>query len=177
MASRYKRGRLLVDPGFQLRLLARLGWYFFVWSVLLVHVSFAIDFIFIRMTSIALNHGANKPLGEVYLQFLQQLSPLLLTWVVIMPLLLRDLLRFSNRVAGPLYRCRKVMQEMAAGKVVREFEPRKRDLMKDFFADFNTLIREWNSRVSAGANGHVEIRQKAKPAEEAGFAEPAEVAV
>jgi hypothetical protein len=148
MASKHKRGRLLVDPGFQIRLLARFAGYCFVWSLLLVHISFAIDYIFVHMTNVALNQGVHKTLGEVYLQFLQQLSPVLVTWVVVMPLFLRDLLRFSNRVAGPLYRCRKVMQDMASGKPVTEFEPRKRDLMKNFFDDFNALIRQWNSRVN-----------------------------
>jgi hypothetical protein len=54
--------------------------------------------------------------------------------------------KFSHRIAGPLFRCRQVMREMTEGKTVAEFKPRKHDLLDDFVRDFNSLIREWNTR-------------------------------
>jgi hypothetical protein len=60
------------------------------------------------------------------------------------------------------------MQEMADGKAVPPFTPRKRDLMQELFATFNTLIRTWNARLGtdAGAgetngSGHPAVQQKA----------------
>jgi hypothetical protein len=41
------------------------------------------------------------------------------------------------------------MRDIAAGKAVPVFTPRKRDLMRDFFVSFNALIQAWNSRVGA----------------------------
>jgi hypothetical protein len=46
------------------------------------------------------------------------------------------------------------MQKMAEGKPVPQFKARKHDHMQDFFQAFNTLIAQWNARVSAGANGN-----------------------
>jgi hypothetical protein len=45
--------------------------------------------------------------------------------------------KFSNRIAGPLYRCRRVMRDMAAGKIVPAFKARENDLMKEVFDVFN----------------------------------------
>jgi len=41
------------------------------------------------------------------------------------------------------------MEEMASGAVVREFTPRKGDLMRELFAAFNLLIRACNARAKA----------------------------
>lgn len=46
------------------------------------------------------------------------------------------------------------MLEMASGKTVPEFKPRKHDLMPEFFEAFNLLIKHSNARVSAAENGH-----------------------
>ena len=78
---------------------------------------------------------------------------LLLTLILLTPVLMYDMLKFSHRIAGPLFRCRRVMLEMAEGKPVPEFKPRKRDLMRELFAAFNTLIVAWNARVGDGVNG------------------------
>jgi hypothetical protein len=45
------------------------------------------------------------------------------------------------------------MEEMASGKPVPEFVPRKHDLMRELFQAFNALIKEWNNRLNAHANG------------------------
>jgi hypothetical protein len=45
------------------------------------------------------------------------------------------------------------MQEMAEGKPVPEFTPRRHDLMPELFEAFNCLIREWNARAGSERNG------------------------
>ena len=40
------------------------------------------------------------------------------------------------------------MLEMASGKPVPEFKPRKQDLMPELFDAFNTLIKQCNARIS-----------------------------
>ena len=142
MGQRFSRGRLWVDPPFQFRLLVRLGLYFLLYILVVVHVGFA----FQTMADLAAT-GARNDVGQVYLEYLLKQRILLITLVVTAPIIGYSMLKFSHRVAGPLFRCRKVMQEMAEGKAVPQFTARKHDLMRELFQAFNGLIREWNDKV------------------------------
>jgi hypothetical protein len=149
MGPKYKRKRLWVDPAFQSRLLVRLCLHLLLFAVAVVHITF----IFELMGNLALNR-VGRGFGALYLEFLSSQKPLLVTLVLFTPILLYDLLKFSNRIAGPLYRCRNVMQMMARGEPVPQFQPRKHDLMRDLFQAFNALITAWNAQVSTRANGY-----------------------
>jgi HAMP domain-containing protein len=174
MRTKYKRSRLWVDD-FQTRLLCRMGFYLLVYAVAVWHIGFAFDV----LANVAAN-GFRKRFVELYLEYLATLKPLLLAYCVTAPLLLYDLLKFSNRIAGPLFRCRRVMDEMAAGKPATEFRPRQRDFMGDLFRAFNGLIRAWNARVGPGTNGQAgetngtatRTEEKDSPPAAAGAAEP-----
>jgi hypothetical protein len=148
MGSDFKRSRLWVDPPFQARLLLRLGLYFLLYTFLLWHLTFACDLLahFAR-------DGQDTGIVEHYIQFFAKHTPLLFAMVVVLPSFLYNMLKFSHRVAGPLFRCRRIMQEMAKGQVVPEFKPRKHDLMRELFDAFNLLIKTCNARAAAGGNG------------------------
>jgi hypothetical protein len=150
MKPTFKRTRLWVDPPFQARLLVRMGSYLLLSVLVVLHVGFFLE----AIRDLATN-GPIKNFGTLYADYLSRQAPLLLALGLMMPPLLYNLLRFSHRIAGPLFRCRRVMQEMAAGQVVREFVPRQNDLMGELFAAFNELIRTHNARVTPEANGHV----------------------
>jgi hypothetical protein len=149
MRATFKRTRLWIDPPFQLRLLLYTGTYFLLYTVFVWHIGF-----FFETLRTFIGQGSMKGLGTAYAEYFHKQLPLLITFAVTTPLFLYDLLKLSHRVAGPLYRCRRVMLEMAAGKSVPEFKPRKHDLMRDLFAAFNKLIVVWNARAGASANGH-----------------------
>ena len=148
MKPKYKRTRLWVDPAFQSRLLLRMTLYLLLYIVVVVHIGF----LFNAMTVVAAN-GVNG-IDVLYLDYLYQQKPLLITLVLTAPMMLYNLLKFSHRVAGPLFRCRKVMEEMAGGHAVPAFTPRKHDLMRELFQAFNALITVWNARVGPQGNGH-----------------------
>lgn len=152
MSQDFKRSRLLVDPEFQTRLLQRMALYLVFFVVMGFHLCFFVE--------ILVNVGREGPradMGQLYGEFLQRQIPFLFSLVFLAPLFLYDMLKFSNRVAGPLFRCRKVMDDMTAGKHVDEFRPRKHDLMREFFQSFNSLIQAWNGKVeAAGAEHHAE---------------------
>jgi hypothetical protein len=148
MPTKYKRSRLWVDA-FQTRLLFRMAFYLLVYVVVVWHLGFACDV----LASLAAN-GNRKRFAQLYLEYLAAVKPLLYAFFLTAPLLLYDLLKFSHRIAGPLHRCRQVMDEMAAGKPVTEFKPRKHDFMGDLFRAFNALIGVWNARGAPGTNGH-----------------------
>jgi hypothetical protein len=139
----FKRTRLIVDRPVQFRLLGRLGAYLLIYTVTLLHVGFAIE-VFEKV--VMANDG---PLVvDLYADYLVRQRALLIGMVLIMPVLLYDLLKFSHRIVGPLFRCRRWMLEMAEGKTVREFIPRKHDLMTELFEAFNVLIKSCNARAA-----------------------------
>jgi hypothetical protein len=142
MKPAFKRTRLWVDPPFQARLLLRMGAYLALYILVVLHVGFFLEL----MRDLATN-GPVKNFGELYLDYAGKQAPLLIALLLMMPPLLYNLLKFSHRIAGPLFRCRRVMQEMAAGQVVPEFKPRVGDLMRELFAAFNELIRTSNARA------------------------------
>jgi hypothetical protein len=152
VSVRFKRRRIWVDPPFQGRLMAHAGFYLLLYSLTLWHIGFLFEAL-----RVMLMQRAVRGFGPLYMEYLGKQWPLLLTFLLFTPVFLYELLKFSHRIAGPLYRCRQVMQEMADGKPVPPFTPRKRDLMQELFQTFNALIQQWNARVGTqqdpGCNG------------------------
>jgi hypothetical protein len=60
--------------------------------------------------------------------------------LLIMPFVVIDLIRFSNRFAGPLIRLRRAMHDLAAGKPVEPLRFRKDDLCADIAVAFNRIL-------------------------------------
>lgn len=162
MKPGFTRKRIWVDPPFQGRLLLRLAFYLIAYIV----VSWHLGFLFEAARDLAVGQGVTT-FANLYVESLLRQVPQMYAFVLLAPALLYDLLKFSHRVAGPLFRCRKVMQEMASGAAVPEFKPRKHDLMGELFAAFNALIRVHNARLGAAeggaANGPVEEVQAVAP--------------
>ena len=152
MAPQFKRKRLWINRAFQARLLTRLVVYLLVFFALVWHTCFVFEI----LPGLVDSNNLGTGIGGLYLQCLGRQKPLLLALLVTLPAALYDLLRFSHRIAGPLYRCQRVMEEMAAGRAVPEFAPRGGDHMPEFFEAFNALIQQWNAR--AGAGGQAEDR-------------------
>jgi len=144
MGTEYKRSRLWIDPPLQLRLLLRLVLYFLVYSVTLFHVAFLYEVMANLPDALA------RGMWALYGEFFSRQQPFLIACVAVLPILLYDMVKFSHRIAGPLYRCRKTMEAMTRGKAVAEFQPRQHDLLRDLIAAFNALIRKWNASHGAG---------------------------
>lgn len=159
MKPQHNRTRLWVDPAFQASLLLRMGGYFLLYALFVWHVGFLV-----QLANEMLGTGVGQGFGSLYVGYVEQQRPLVYAMVLVMPIIVLDLLKFSQRIAGPLQRCRKVMQEMAAGKAVPEFRPRKHDQMAPLFEAFNAVIKEWNARVSADVSDRAgERREMAEP--------------
>ena len=146
MSKEHQRKRLWIDPPFQSRLLLRSACSLALYALLIGHIGF-----YFTVLNRVLSTGLNTDTWSAYKDYFRQQWPLLFAFVLFTPALLYDLLRFSHRLAGPLYRCRVLMQQMAGGKIVPEFKPRKKDLVHELEQAFNALIREWNSRLEAAA--------------------------
>jgi hypothetical protein len=145
MAPQYVRKRLWINGAFQSRLLLRLVVYLLAIVVVVWHASFVFDL----LPGLVDRNNLRGGIGGLYLECLGRQKPFLLALFVTLPAALYDLLKFSHRIAGPLFRCQQMMQAMAAGRPVREFVPREGDHMPEFFQAFNALIQQWNARLGA----------------------------
>jgi hypothetical protein len=162
MGRSFQRKRLLVNVRFQGRLLVRLTAYLFVFIAVVWHVGFFCQLV----PNFGAGDGMKEGVLRFYLDFMAHQKHFLLALLLVLPCLLYDLLEFSNRIAGPLYRCQRVLTEMAAGRPVPPFVPRKGDHMKEFFEAFNAAIKAWNEHLAAAGNG--------QPADAAGGAPEAQ---
>jgi hypothetical protein len=128
-----------------------MGVYLLVYAFLVAHIGFLWE-----LTRLVFAGGAHKPTLSLYTDYLWRQQHLLFGFFLIAPAFIWDMIKFSHRVAGPAYRCRNIMNEMANGKTVPEFQPREHDLMPELFDAFNAMIKEWNKRINAEASGQAE---------------------
>lgn len=69
-----------------------------------------------------------------------KLGPAMLASCLILPLVVLDIIRLSNRFAGPLLRVRRALRALASGEDVQPLRFRCGDFWHDVADDFNRLI-------------------------------------
>lgn len=71
-----------------------------------------------------------------------KLGPAWVASILLIPIVVIDCIRLSNRFAGPMLRLRRAMKDLAAGKDVAMIKLRKGDFWYDFAEDFNGMLIE-----------------------------------
>ena len=140
----HQRGKLFVDPSFQGRLLGRLATYWFLYHVVLWHMLFLFSLVVNALTQ---GGGTGRGVLELYREFAVAHVSIIVCFVVTLPLIINDMLKFSHRLVGPFIRFREVMKQMVEGKTISSVTMRPRDLPSDFLAVFNKLLTLWNQRA------------------------------
>ena len=84
-------------------------------------------------------------------------GPALIASVLVLPVAITDIIRVSNRFAGPLTRLRRGMRRLAKGQPVAPLEFRRDDFWYEFAEEFNAVVREVE-----------ELRQKERERQEVG---------
>lgn len=69
-------------------------------------------------------------------------GPALVASLIVLPVAIMDMIRVSNRFAGPMTRLRQSMRALAKGRSVAPIEFRKNDFWYEFAEEFNALVRE-----------------------------------
>ena len=130
MAAR-KRKRFLVDRAVQGRLVLRAAiyWLFCLMSI----VTFTACWI--AMTE----QPANS--SELFSRLRSGYAPAFFASLIMLPIVLYDIVRFSNRFAGPLLRMRTLVKAMADGETAQPIKTRQGDFWKEFSEDFNRLAQ------------------------------------
>ena len=74
-----------------------------------------------------------------YDQLWYRYAPALAMSLLILPFILLDVVRVTNRMVGPVYRMRNSMRQLAAGKPIAPLQFRQDDFWKEMADEFNAL--------------------------------------
>ena len=125
---RYRK-RLFVDPKVQGALLLRaIGYWFF--CLLTMALSLLLWQLF------------TGPARLFYMHFDDMLywyGPAAVASLLVLPLVIIDCVRLSNRFAGPLYRLRRELRRLGAGETVKPIHFRDGDFWLEFADEFNAV--------------------------------------
>jgi hypothetical protein len=129
---RIKRRRFFVDRQVQGALIRRAVVYVLLAVVLIALIS---------SLCIAVLEGpiSGRQLAE---RMWARLGPAWVASILLIPVIVIDCIRLSNRFAGPMLRLRRAMKDVGDGKDVSLIRFRKGDFWYDFAEDFNRMLLE-----------------------------------
>lgn len=139
----YRRTQLLVDRPVQGTLLLRTVAY---WLYCLLAVAMmASCWIIVR------DRPATS--GELLTQIWLHSGPALFGSFLVLPIVVLDCLRLSNRFAGPIFRLQRAMTQLADGQPVRKVHFRDGDYLHDLADVFNRLVDRVDAHVEHANSG------------------------
>jgi len=83
-------------------------------------------------------------------------GPALVASFLLLPLVILDIVRLSNRFAGPLFRLRRSMRALARGEHVAPLKFRDGDFWQEIANEFNAIAERMHDRAPAAAEGDAE---------------------
>jgi nitrogen fixation/metabolism regulation signal transduction histidine kinase len=90
------------------------------------------------------NHGAQDSMGACAVKMWERFGPALVVLLSLLPAIVYDSIRISNRFIGPLIRLRTAMQEVAQDETMEPLRCRRNDFAEDFFIAFNEMLERVN---------------------------------
>jgi hypothetical protein len=147
-----RRRRLWIDSEVQGALLFRtvLYWFFLLAATSLI------------MLCVSAVREPGATLAEYYQRFLTRHGIVAFATLILLPFVLYDVLATSNRFAGPLYRMRQAMRDLASGMRVEPIQFREKDFWRDTADEFNALaayVEELKQRAGAETRDGGEPRE------------------
>lgn len=125
-----KRRTLLIDRPVQGELVRRVMVYWLL--CMLVVTNMAVCWLVIPKNPTSLREFV----GMTY----NVLGPVLTTSVFVVPLIIIDIIRMSNRFAGPVSRLHREIQRIADGQAATPIQLRRRDHWQEVADDFNRML-------------------------------------
>lgn len=134
-----RRSKLYADKKLQGALLfhTAIYWFYCLFSVALIAVCWVI-FTHQPATSYDL-------FGQLWINC----GPALLGSILLLPLVLIDCLRLSNRFAGPMVRLQLAMDKLAKGEKPELVQLRDGDYWREFADDFNSVVARWEGHSTS----------------------------
>ena len=123
------RKKLYVNRDVQGALIVRsvLHWYFYMVAILLV----------VSIITV-INDPSRLGFGLLYESFLN-FAPAIVASILVLPLFVYDIIRSSNRVAGPIVRLQHEMKKLSDGEEIEGLRFRDGDHWKEVADEFNAL--------------------------------------
>lgn len=159
--SRLKRirKRLFVDPKVQGALVMRVLLY---WIVCLITIMLMLlCWRVLRTPRIFYTH-----FGDMWFQY----GPALVASFVLLPMVIVDIIRLSNRFTGPLVRLRRSMRALARGEHVEPIHFREDDFWREFAEEFNAVVARIQGETRRAEPASQTVAREAHEGE--GFEEP-----
>ncbi|MBX3413152.1 MAG: hypothetical protein KF708_10730 [Pirellulales bacterium] len=127
----FQRSQLFVDRKVQGALLWRVAlyWCYAMLTIVASLVSWRI-----------LVHGVAHPFNNHIADILDEMSPMILGSAFMLPILLYDMARQTNRFAGPLFRLRNEMRRLSRGEKVLPVHFRDNDFWHEMAEEFNAVV-------------------------------------
>ena len=124
-----RRTVIFIDRKVQGALLARTAiyWMFSLFSVTLMLICWTAF------------KGPNALVFDLASDVFDRYGPALIASFVLLPIVMMDVLRMSNRFVGPVSRLREALNDLASGKQVRPLNFRDDDYWRDLAVDFNEV--------------------------------------
>jgi len=133
------RKRLFVDPKVQGALVARVVLY---WVLCLITITLMLLCWRIMTGSARLFY---THFGEMWFFY----GPAVVASFLLLPLVVIDIIRLSNRFVGPMLRLRRSLRALARGEHVEPLEFRDADFWHEFADEFNAVLRRVQGENSA----------------------------
>ena len=130
-----RRSTILIDQKVQGALLLRTVVYWLYCLLSVTTLVFVWDACF----------GPPRPLGTIVRQLLGSYAPALIGSFILLPIVLVDMIRFSQLFVGPAYRLKAAMDRLADGEPVDRLVLRQSDFWPDMASSFNRLLARTQS--------------------------------
>jgi hypothetical protein len=153
--NRCRRATIFIDREVQGSLLLRtaLYWLFCLLSVALLLICWAAY------------TGPSQRFVDLATDVLYRYGPALVASLLLLPIVMMDVLRVSNRFVGPIVRLRTALKKLASGQQATPLNFRDDDFWRELAADFNQV----SARL---ARADVQLPPPTEPIDEASAAAP-----
>ena len=143
MSKQNRRRKFFVEPRMQGLL---------IFKVLLYWIN---GFLTIGLLIAVWNVFTDRPAtsGELFANMWDSVGPALLASLFLLPLIVMDCIRWSNRYAGPMVRLHSALQELASGKDVAPLQFRKGDLWFEMAKELNKVSARLSKRDAGKTSG------------------------
>ena len=139
----FKRAKLFIDPKVQGALVLHVVLY---WAVCLVTIT-------LMLLCWRVATGPTRTFYTHFNDMWFHFGPALIASLLLLPLVIVDVVKVSNRFAGPLFRLRRSLRTLSHGDHVEPIEFRDGDYWQEIADEFNAVLkRVRESEASTSAN-------------------------
>ncbi len=156
-ATHYRRRNYFIDKGFQSRFIFKFCLTVLAAGLLTMGLLY---FFALRSTTVSIVDSRVKVYSTA-----DFLLPVLIQTVVIVTILISIVtiiltLLVSHKIAGPLYRFKKVIEAMGEGDFAQDFKIRQRDQLQDLAKTINSAIQRVRSQLNLIKTYHNSLKEK-----------------